>query len=150
MLTDDDLLKIAMLLETYGLRKPEKKKAEGAAERMRRYRDRMRNASVTKRNAKRNGPHRGKRNEIVTVRNADVTACECDADATQIPLNDGTQYAVPIALVKEWETAYPICDVPQTLKEIRAWCVANPKKLKTRWGVTRFINSWMARIQDKG
>ena len=30
------------------------------------------------------------------------------------------------------------------------WCDANPKKLKTKDGVKKFINSWLSKEQDKG
>jgi hypothetical protein len=67
-----------------------------------------------------------------------------------IPLVGGVEWGVPKALAAELESAYPAVDVPQTLLEIRAWCVANPSKRKTPRGVARFINSWCARIQDRG
>ena len=41
-------------------------------------------------------------------------------------------------------------DVEQELREMRAWCQANPKLRKTKNGVRRFIVSWLARQQDKG
>jgi hypothetical protein len=149
MLTDDDLKAIeqmmATLLETYGLKKP----PSSAAIRMQRYRERVRNAAsrgrnkiVTRSPAKRNGASQGRNG-------ASHPAIE-QIVIEHIPLNNGDEFGVTDALVKELEAAYPVCDVPQTLKEIRVWCIANPQKRKTRWGVTRFINSWMARIQDKG
>jgi len=67
-----------------------------------------------------------------------------------IPLIGGKEWGVSKAFLAELERAYPIVDGPATLKEIRAWCVANPSRCKTEKGVARFINSWFGRIQDRG
>lgn len=62
----------------------------------------------------------------------------------------GGEWGVSQALLAELEEAYPKVDVPQTLKEIRVWCVANPSKRKTAQGAARFVNSWCEREQNKG
>lgn len=67
-----------------------------------------------------------------------------------VPLNDGTDFAIPPGLVTEWESLYPLCDVAQTLREIRGWAIANPTKRKTRTGVLRHVNAWLAREQNRG
>ena len=72
------------------------------------------------------------------------------AAAPAIPLNDGTEFVVGKKDVEEWRKAYPAVDVEQELREMRAWCQANPKLRKTKNGVRRFIVSWLARQQDKG
>ena len=33
---------------------------------------------------------------------------------------------------------------------MRGWCLANPTRRKTRRGVRRFINGWLAKVQDRG
>ena len=48
-----------------------------------------------------------------------------------------------------WERAYPAVDVRQELKRICAWCQSNPANRKTARGLRRFINSWLARVQDR-
>jgi uncharacterized protein YdaU (DUF1376 family) len=67
-----------------------------------------------------------------------------------IPLNDGTEYPITEALTKEWEDLYPRVDVLQTLREIRGWNVANPKNRKTKSGVLKHVNTWLAKEQNKG
>lgn len=62
----------------------------------------------------------------------------------------GQEVAVHASMVTEWADTYPSVDVPQTLKEIRAWCIANPTRLKTPGGCHKFINSWLAREQNRG
>jgi uncharacterized protein YdaU (DUF1376 family) len=73
------------------------------------------------------------------------------ADATPpvelIPLNDGTDFCVTAQQVSEWERLYPAVDVVQTLREIRGWNLAEPRRRKTRSGVVRHITSWLAREQ---
>ncbi len=67
-----------------------------------------------------------------------------------IPLNTGQDWGVSKQFLFELERAYPAVDVPATLKEIRSWCIANPKKRKTRSGVARFINGWLSKEQNRG
>ncbi len=38
----------------------------------------------------------------------------------------------------------------QELQKMRAWLDSNPTKRKTRKGIERFINNWLARTQDSG
>ena len=66
-----------------------------------------------------------------------------------IPLVGGAEFAVTHDMVREFDRLYPAVDVAQTLREIRGWNVANPTKRKTRSGILRHINSWLAREQNK-
>ena len=65
-----------------------------------------------------------------------------------IPLNDGTEYRVPVQDLAEWEKAYLAVDVRQELREMRTWSLANKANRKTRTGVGRFIVRWLAKAQD--
>lgn len=65
-------------------------------------------------------------------------------------LNDKTFYDVPSDKIALWKEAYPAVDVEQQLKRIRTWLDSNPTRRKTRRGIVRFINSWLAREQDEG
>ena len=75
---------------------------------------------------------------------------QSSAAAPGIPLNDGSEFFAKKEDVEEWQQTYPAVDVLQELREMRAWCQANPKLRKTKNGVRRFIVSWLARQQDKG
>ena len=66
-----------------------------------------------------------------------------------IPLIDGSDFEVRQKIVTELGEAYPAIDVPLTLREIRAWCITNPKNRKTTAGVLRFLNNWLKREQDR-
>lgn len=65
-----------------------------------------------------------------------------------IPLVGGKEWPVPQNYLNELEAAYPAVDGPATLKEIRVWCVSNPRQCKTERGVKRFLNRWFERIQN--
>lgn len=67
-----------------------------------------------------------------------------------IPLIGSKQWRVSPQFIAELELAYPDVDVPTTLKQIRAWCIANPSKRKTERGVMRFINRWCEKDQNHG
>lgn len=66
-----------------------------------------------------------------------------------IPLADGTDYAITLASVAEWEQAYPRIDVMGELRKARAWCVANPRQRKTRGGAAKFLNGWLSRASER-
>ena len=75
---------------------------------------------------------------------------ELEADVELIPLNDGSGWRPSISLYDEYCKLYPNVDINAAFKRIRAWCISNPTKCKTRRGVKRFINSWLSREQDAG
>lgn len=66
-----------------------------------------------------------------------------------IPLNDGSEFGITEAMVAEFEKLYPAVDVRQTLNEIRGWNLTNAQNRKTRSGVLRHVNRWLAKEQDK-
>lgn len=75
---------------------------------------------------------------------------ETEPPVITLTLNDKTEYGVTQKMVDEYKELYPAVNVMQELREMKGWCNANPSKRKTRRGINRFINSWLAREQDKG
>lgn len=75
---------------------------------------------------------------------------EPEADVAALLLNDGTEWRPTEALFAEYVRLYPKVDVKQQFNEMRGWCLSNPQKRKTKKGIKRFVNSWLAREQDKG
>lgn len=73
-----------------------------------------------------------------------------DLSGILLPLNDKTTYNVPLSKIEIWTAAYPAVDVKQELLKMVAWLESNPKRMKTRNGITRFIDTWLSREQDKG
>lgn len=67
-----------------------------------------------------------------------------------LPLNDKTTYNVPLSKIEVWTMAYPAVDVKQELLKMIAWLNSNPKRMKTRRGITKFINTWLSKEQDRG
>lgn len=65
-------------------------------------------------------------------------------------LNDGTEYGVEQEAIEKWENLYPAVDVMQELRKMAGWLDANRTRRKTRRGIEKFINGWLAREQDKG
>ena len=66
----------------------------------------------------------------------------------RLPLVDGTEYPVFERQVEELTALYPAVDVPQQLRNMRGWLLANPKNRKTKSGIMRFVNSWLSREQN--
>lgn len=75
---------------------------------------------------------------------------EPEADVEALILNDGSEWRPTEALFAEYVRLYPNVNVNQQFCVMRSWCLSNPKKRKTKRGITRFVNSWLAREQDKG
>lgn len=67
-----------------------------------------------------------------------------------LPLNTGPEHAVNSGDVETWQELYPAVDVMQQLRNMRGWLLANPKKRKTKSGINRFIQNWLAGEQNKG
>ena len=68
----------------------------------------------------------------------------------QIPLNDNSLFPVTADMVAHWRELYPAVNIEQELRKMIGWCEANPRKRKTRGGVTRFINGWLSKEQNRG
>ena len=67
-----------------------------------------------------------------------------------VPLNDGTEHPVTQTDIDKYASLYPAVDVMQELRKMVGWLDGNPTRKKTRRGIKRFINGWLAREQDKG
>ena len=71
------------------------------------------------------------------------------APVEAVPLNDGTDWLPTLTEYEEYKRLYASVNVANEFKKIRAWCLSNPAKRKTKNGVKRFVNAWLAREQDK-
>ena len=71
------------------------------------------------------------------------------AEVEAIILNDNTEWKPSQSQYEEYKRLYPNVDIDMQFKKMRGWCLGNPKKRKTKNGVERFVNSWLAREQDK-
>jgi hypothetical protein len=52
------------------------------------------------------------------------------------------------AQVEEWTKDFPGVHVPQELRFMHAWLVANPTKRKTARGIPAFVVRWLAKEQN--
>ena len=67
----------------------------------------------------------------------------------QIILNDKSLYPITQADVDKWAGLYPAVDILAELRKMAGWSDANPSKRKTKGGIQRFINGWLAKEQDR-
>lgn len=65
-------------------------------------------------------------------------------------LNDKSEFPITKTMINDWKELYQAVDILQELKKMKGWLDSNPAKRKTKKGVPRFINSWLAREQDRG
>ena len=73
-----------------------------------------------------------------------------DDNFISLSLVDKTEFHVCESVVQEFENCYPAVRVREELKKMRAYFFSNPVKRKTRRGIMKAINSWLARTQDAG
>lgn len=69
--------------------------------------------------------------------------------AVSFLLNDGKDFEITEAQVRQFAELYPAIDVLQQLRAVKAWTISNPKNRKTRSGAMRFVNSWLSRAQNQ-
>jgi hypothetical protein len=74
---------------------------------------------------------------------------ELPAAVFHLPLVDGTEFGLPEKLYVEYCKSYPAVDVMEQLGAMRAWLLSNSKNRKTRDGITRFINNWLKKAQNR-
>lgn len=70
--------------------------------------------------------------------------------ALTMPLNDGTEYPIFDDYIDQMKELYPAVDVEQELRNMKAWCINNPTKRKTKTGIKKFIGNWLAKEQNRG
>jgi DNA-binding transcriptional regulator YdaS (Cro superfamily) len=68
--------------------------------------------------------------------------------ALSLPLIDHSEFLIDSNMVAEWQQLYPAIDVLQELRKIRGWNLANPDHRKTRRGILKHINRWLADEND--
>lgn len=74
---------------------------------------------------------------------------EESADVEAIVLNDSTTWKPSKAQLDEYIRLYPGVDVYEQFRLMRAWSISNPSKRKTIRGVSKFVNGWLSRTQDR-
>lgn len=67
-----------------------------------------------------------------------------------LPLNTGDEHPVTQGEIDQWQDLYPSVDVPQALRSMKGWLMANRTRRKTKVGILRFVQSWLSREQDRG
>ena len=83
------------------------------------------------------------------ARNEDVPSPgERDGEGISFPLKSGDNWVPPAQLIDEIQRAFPGIDIWSELPKIRAWCISNPTKRKTRNGMPRLLHGWIARAAD--
>ena len=68
----------------------------------------------------------------------------------QLTTNKNEPYNITQAELDTFIECYPAVDIMQELRKMKAWLESNPTKLKTKGGMLRFVNNWLARKQDNG
>jgi hypothetical protein len=83
------------------------------------------------------------------LHSTETVSCSSPPILTLI-LNTKEEYPITQELINGWNELYPAVDVLQQLKNMKGWLISNPGRRKTKKGILRFVNSWLAKEQDKG
>lgn len=67
-----------------------------------------------------------------------------------LPLNTGEEYPIFQCNIDTFAELYPAVDILQAIRNMKGWLITNPARRKTKRGINRFINSWLAKEQDRG
>lgn len=81
---------------------------------------------------------------------ASGTPEEPEAAVEAIPLTNGSEWRPTVSEYDEYARLYPSVDITAAFRAMRGWSLANPTKRKTAAGVRRFVNTWLAKEQDRG
>lgn len=83
------------------------------------------------------------------IYNAPSNEIATEPPVIEFILNDKTYYPITQKQVDKWSELYPNVDIMQQLRKMCGWLDANPKNRKTKGGILKFANGWLAREQDK-
>jgi hypothetical protein len=89
----------------------------------------------------------GKDNNIYISPPSSKEDAEDYANVEELPCSDGSFWRCKTVDYEEFCRLYPNVDITQEFRKMRGWLNTNPKK--TRRGMSRFVNGWLARSQDK-
>ncbi len=91
-----------------------------------------------------------KEQDIKEYNNIYMPGAEAPDSMISLILNDKTEFPIFQNQIDEWSELYPAVDILQELRNMKGWCISNPAKRKTKSGILRFVNSWLAKKQNKG
>ena len=100
-------------------------------------------------NKKGKAPAPAPKAEASTTKAAKPDPKTADEIVIDLLLHDNTKYNVTREEINEFSALYPAVDVLQEYRGMKAWCMSNPHKRKTRNGIKKFINGWLANAQKQ-
>ena len=71
------------------------------------------------------------------------------ANLPPLPLNDGKLFRLTTKDFEMYKQLYPAVDVEQQVNSMVAWLNSNPTRRKTKNGIKKFVNGWLAKEQDR-
>ena len=102
-------------------------------------------------------------NNIIFDKSDDLSCAEPRFSEASAPAKTETKTAISLPLkgkhrefnvtqeqIKQWAELYPAVNITQELRSMKGWLLGNPTRQKTKSGILRFINSWLAKEQNRG
>ncbi len=86
---------------------------------------------------------------VVSYHDSCNDSLEEEKPIVKLPLIDKTEFNISQTMIDDWQKVYKAIDVKFECERMRLWLEANPLNKKTRRGISRFINTWLSRSQDR-
>lgn len=64
--------------------------------------------------------------------------------------SSGEEFGFSQSILDDYSETFPAVDIPQQFRQMRQWLIDNPERRKTLGGMTKFVNRWLSKEQDKG
>lgn len=97
-------------------------------------------------------------NKISETENTEIVSAEPEKPGSTLALDPvfitllaktGKEVPITESKVRDYQAAYPAVDVKAELRKMRVWCQDNPTYRKTEGGMSRFVNNWLSKNQDR-
>lgn len=101
----------------------------------------------------RNGKEQGMEEERISSEADKQPSKQVDPSSCRFPIfpacGEPYTWEASEQQLSEWAATYTAVDVPQQHRRAHAWVMANLTKRKTAKGYPKFMNAWLAKMQDK-
>jgi hypothetical protein len=86
----------------------------------------------------------------VQIASSDKISLSAEELFCELPcVGNGRKYLVSKEYIAQMKPLYPGIDIEKETLRAKGWLINNPSKGKTHQGMTRYLNQWYSRSQDK-
>ena len=127
-------------------------KSDSSTERVRNFRDLHKGEKAKRfRNVSETPPEQNRAEQSIEETYCEEAPREPSSPVVLVFDCNGSPNAWPLtqAKVSQYQELYPGLDVLFEAKKARQWCIDNPARRKTARGMTKYLNGWLSRANDR-